>query len=105
MRDLTVLRFLQIVLKDNPELQTIKGRQISYIRKELANTCIRPVLTTSEFHVVARIYPNHVRVSETAITIHDGGSLIKTLDNKLIYSKDADMDAKVKAIWKSRKEF
>ena len=35
MKNLTVLRFLQIILEDNPELQTIKGSEISYIKTQL----------------------------------------------------------------------
>lgn len=105
MRDLTVLRFLQIILDDNPELSTIMGRDISYIRRQLAGSPIRPELSTTEFNAVARIYPHHVHVTETSITIQDGSRLVKILKRKLVYSQDNDMDSKVKEIWRKRSEF
>ena len=104
MKDLTALRFLQIILEDNPELQTIMGREISYIRKQLEEESIRPELSTIEFSQAARIYPRHVHVSETSITIQDGSKLVGILKRKLVYSQDLEMDRKVKELWIKRKE-
>lgn len=103
MKDLTVLRFLQIVLDDNPELRTIMGRDISFIKKQLEEVSIRPELSTTEFYQAARIYPRHVQVSETSITIQDGSKFVSILKRKLVYSQDNDMDQKVKEAWKRRK--
>lgn len=105
MKDLTVLRFLQIVLDDNPELRTIMGRDISFIKKQLEDASIRPELSTMEFYQAARIYPRHVQVSETSITIQDGSRFVSILKRKLVYSQDDEMDKKVKELWGKRKGF
>lgn len=103
MKDLSVLRFLQIILDDNPELQTIWGRDISFMKKHLVDASIHPELSTAEFYQAARIYPHHVQVSETSITIQDGSRLVKILKRKLVYSQDIDLDKEVKELWKRRR--
>lgn len=105
MKDLTVLRFLQIILEDNPELQSIIGSEISYLRSQLEDSAIQPELSSREFVAVARQYPKYVQVSETSVTIHNGRELKKVLERKLVFSQDAEMNQKVVAIWKKRKEF
>lgn len=105
MKDLTALRFLQIILEDNPKLQTIMGRDISFIRKQLEEASIRPELSTTEFYQAARIYPRHVQVSETSITIQDGSRFVNILKRKLVYSQDNDIDKKVKELWQRRNGF
>lgn len=104
MKDLTVLRFLQIILEDNPELQSIIGSEISYIKSQLEDSSIQPDLSSREFYAVARQYPHYVHVSETSVTIHNGRELKKVLERKLIYSQDTEMNRKVVAIWKQRKK-
>lgn len=105
MKDLTALRFLQIVLEDDSELHTIRGRDISYVKKQLINTSIRPDFSTREFNVIARVYPQHIIVSDTGITINGRKELVGILKQKLVYSQDRDMDIQVKKIWKKRNEF
>lgn len=105
MKDLTVLRFLQIILEDNPELHSIIGSEISYLRSQLEDSAIQPELSSREFVAVARQYPKYVHVSETSVTIHNGRELKKVLERKLVFSQDAEMNQKVVAIWKKRKEY
>lgn len=105
MRDLTVLRFLQIVLEDNPKLQSIIGRDISYLRSQLEDSSINPELSSKEFYAVACQYPRFVQVTETSVTIHHGRELQRVLERKLVYSQDVEMKKQVVAIWKKRKEY
>ena len=104
MKDLTVLRFLQIILEDNPKLRSIIGSEISYLRSQLEDSAIQPELSSREFCAVARQYPRYVQVSETSITIRNGRELKKVLERKLVFSQDVEMNKKVVAIWKRRKE-
>lgn len=105
MKDLTVLRFLQIILEDNPELQSIIGSEISYIKSQLEDSAIQPELSSREFYAVARQYPSFVHVTETKIVISNGRELKKRLEQKLVFSQDAEMNKQVVAIWKKRKGF
>lgn len=104
MKDLTALRFLQIILEDNSELQSIIGSEISYLRSQLEDTSIRPELSSREFSAVARQYPRFVQVSETSITIRNGRELKKVLEKKLVFSQDVELNKRVVAIWKRIKE-
>lgn len=104
MKDLTALRFLQIILEDNPGLQSIIGSEISYLRSQLEDSSIQPELSSREFYAVAKQYPRFIQVSETSITICNGRELKKVLERKLVFSQDVEMNKKVVAIWKKRKE-
>ena len=104
MKDLTALRFLQIILEDNPELRSIIGSEISYLRSQLEDSAIQPELSSREFYAVAKQYPHFVQVSETSITISNGRELKKVLERKLVFSQDVEMNKQVMAIWKRRKE-
>lgn len=105
MKDLTALKFLQIILEDNPELKSIIGSEISYLRSQLEDTSIQPELSSREFYAVARQYPNLVQVTETSVTISNGRELKKVLERKLVFSQDVEMNKKVVAIWRKRKEY
>lgn len=104
MKELTAIRFLQIILEDNPELHFIIGNEISYLKAQLENYAIQPELSLSEFHAVARQYPNYVQVTETSVIIHDGGELKNVLKHKLIFSQDKELDDNIIEIWKRLKE-
>ncbi len=103
MKDLTVLRFLQIILEDDPELQCIIGSEISYIKSQLEDSSIQTELSSIEFYAAARQYPRFIQITETSITICNGMELKKMLERKLIYSQDVELDKNVVAIWKKRK--
>lgn len=105
MKDLTVLRFLQIILEDNPEIKSIIGSEISYLRSQLEDSAIQPELSSREFVSVARQYPGYVQVTETSVTIHNGREFKKILERKLVFSQDKEVNNKVVTIWKKRKGF
>lgn len=104
MKDLTAIRFLQIILEDDPELHFIIGSEISYIKAQLENYAIQPELSSSDFHAVARQYPRFVEVTETSVIIRNGGELKDVLKKKLIFSQDKEMDINIIEIWKQLKE-
>ncbi len=104
MKDLTATRFLQIILEDNPELDSIIGSDISYIKAQLEDYAIHPELSSSEFHAVARQYPHYVQVTETSVIIHNGIELKNVLRRKLIFSQDKELDNNIIEIWKKLKE-